>query len=61
MPGGLILCGGGRGEHPVACNVLGVEVAAFRAHHDGHVANRNARFGRRRNAVSLDGEVNGDG
>ena len=59
VPGGFVLGRGRRRQDTVAGDVLGVKVASLGADHDGHVADRHTGLGGGRNAVSLDGEVNG--
>ena len=60
MPCVHVVVGRGRGEHAVTGDVVGVQVAALGAHHDRHVADLDGLLGVPRNAVAVNGEVNGD-
>ena len=55
-----VVMGRGGGQHAVTGNVVGVQVAALGAHHDRHVADLDRLLGVPRNAVAVNGEVNGD-
>ena len=55
-----VVMGRGRGQHAVTGDVVGVQVAALGAHHDRHVADLDRLLGVPRNAVAVNGEVNGD-
>ena len=61
MPRRAIFVRGDGGQHAVASNVLGMQVAAFRTDHDGHGSHLDAFLRGGRNAVAQDGEVDGDG